>query len=188
VILCGPSAVGKGTLAKMLMQRHPAVFQWGCSHTTRKPREGEVNGVDYWFVSVEEFTKLWDEKGFIERNNYNGNWYGVSYGAMKLIRDNNRICLLDIDIYGVKSFKTAGVEGRYIFILPPEPRMDTLRSRLVGRGTEDPVTVENRINKAIFELQFYQDNTSLWTRNLINDNKERSIVELEEWLGLPKAQ
>eukprot|EP00667_Euglena_gracilis_P030776 EG_transcript_43255 len=136
LLVTGPSGVGKGTLIKLLMAAHPATFGFSVSHTTRSPRPGEADGVDYHFVSQEHFQRLLLESAFVEHAHVHGNYYGTSKAAVDHVRQAGRVCILDIDVKGAKQVHAAKLDFLKVFIKPPS--REHLRSRLLGRGTETP--------------------------------------------------
>ncbi|RXG59317.1 Guanylate kinase, partial [Armadillidium vulgare] len=137
VVFCGPSGVGKSTLLRKLMSEYENCFAFSVSHTTREPRKGEEDNVHYHFVPRDEMTEA-VERGdfFIEHAVFAGNMYGTSRRAVETILNSNRICILDIEIEGVKQIKKSDddLNPYYIFIKPPS--MEELEARLITRGTE----------------------------------------------------
>ncbi|XP_065523025.1 guanylate kinase isoform X4 [Lathamus discolor] len=119
VVLSGPSGAGKSTLLKKLFKDYENVFGFSVSHTTRQPRPGEVNGKDYHFVTREEMQKEIDAGEFIEHAEFSGNMYGTSKGAVQAVQAQNQICVLDIDIQGVKNIKKTDLNPIYISVQPP---------------------------------------------------------------------
>jgi guanylate kinase len=155
VVVCGPSGVGKGTIIKMLMERFPdGQFGFSVSHTTRKPRDGEVDGQDYNFTTVEQMKKEISEGKFIEYAEVHGNYYGTSVQAVKSLQDEGKICILDIDCQGAKNVKKSSLKPYYIFIAPPT--MEALELRLRGRGTESEEDIQKRLANASDELAYGQ--------------------------------
>jgi len=153
VIFAGPSGVGKGTLIEMLMKRFPdEQFGFSVSHTTRKPREGEVDGVHYNFSTVETMKKEIDEGKFIEYAEVHGNYYGTSVASVEKVQSAGKICILDIDVQGVQSVKKSTLKPVYLFISPPS--MEELERRLRGRGTEKEESIQRRLNNASEEMKY----------------------------------
>jgi len=134
IVFSGPSGAGKSTLVKRLMGEFRDCFAFSISHTTRSPRPGETPGKDYYYVSREEMLKAIANNEFVEHAEFSGNMYGTSKKAIADVSSSGRICILDIDMQGVKSVKKTDLKPRYIFVQPPS--LKTLEDRLRGRGTE----------------------------------------------------
>lgn len=158
LIVCGPSGVGKGTIIAKFMEEMGGSDQFGftVSHTTRKPRQGEVNGVHYHFVDIEEMKNQIQQGAFLEFAEVHGNFYGTSLQSLRDVQDQGKRCLLDIDVEGVRSIKKIAsemlLEPKYLFIAPPS--MDALKERLVGRGTETPESLARRTANAKAEVEY----------------------------------
>nr|XP_005286347.1 guanylate kinase isoform X3 [Chrysemys picta bellii] len=119
VVLSGPSGAGKSTLLKMLLKDYGNVFGFSVSHTTRQPRVGEVNGKEYHFVTRDQMQKEIDAGEFIEHAEFSGNIYGTSKAAVQAVQARNQICVLDIDLQGVKSIKKTDLKPIYISVQAP---------------------------------------------------------------------
>ena len=155
LVFAGPSGSGKSTLVKRLIAEYTGCFAFSVSHTTRKPRPGEVEGQDYHFVSREAMLADIVNDQFIEHGEFAGNLYGTSKNAIEYVTKQQRACVLDIDIEGVKKVKKShltDLNPRYIFVKPPN--LDTLEKRLRDRGTEDEQSLVARLAKAQFEMNF----------------------------------
>mmetsp|Transcript_12472 Transcript_12472/g.12889 ORF Transcript_12472/g.12889 Transcript_12472/m.12889 type:complete len:313 (-) Transcript_12472:124-1062(-) len=152
LVIAGPSGVGKGTLINLLFEKYPSFFGFSVSHTTRGPRPGEQNGVHYNFVSIDEMKAAIEQGKFIEHAQVHTNFYGTSFEAVEKIQSQGKICVLDIDIQGVQNVKRSGLDCKYIFIAPPN--MQTLESRLRGRGTETEDKIAVRLKNAKVELEY----------------------------------
>jgi len=166
-----------------LLDEYPDRFAFSVSHTTRSPRTGEQNGVHYWFISREEFTKLLAEGAFIESNDYNGNLYGTSHKAVKSVTEQGRTCLFDVDINGVISFKTAAFDQapRFLFLSPPgDQPLVVLEQRLRGRGTENDESLQRRLAQAKYELRF-RDIPHFFDRVIINDDLNKAYAEFKDF-------
>ncbi|OQE91375.1 hypothetical protein PENNAL_c0009G03822 [Penicillium nalgiovense] len=132
IVIPGPSGVGKGTLIQKLLDAHPDTFGLTVPHTTRKPRPGEVNGVNYFLVSPSEFSSLLDHGGFASKG---------------------LVVMLDIEIQGVKQLKAnPDIDARYVYI--KSPGFEALEERLRGRGTESEEDIQKRLARAKVELEY----------------------------------
>lgn len=155
VVFCGPSGVGKGTLIDLLQKRFPSKqFGFSVSHTTRQPREGEKNGVHYNFTTVDQIKKDIKDGKFIEYAEVHGNYYGTSVQAVESVRSKGQICILDIDVQGVRNVKKSSLKPIYVFIAPPS--VEELERRLRGRGTEKEEDIKRRLANASEELDYGQ--------------------------------
>ena len=178
LVLSGPSGVGKGTLYKMLFQRHPETFTLSVSHTTRKPRPGEQEGVDYFYVSMEEFESLIDAEGFVEHAKFGSNRYGTSKQTIADQSAKGKVVVLDIEIEGVKQVRQSSIDARYVFVLPPS--IQELESRLRGRGTESEDSIRQRLDRATAEIAFAEEGG--FDKLIRNDDLETAYKELEEFV------
>ncbi len=178
VVFCGPSGVGKGTLIEMLMKRFPNdQFGFSVSHTTRKPREGEVDGTHYNFTSVEKIKQEIADGKFVEYAEVHGNYYGTSVAAVESVQKQNRICILDIDIQGVMKVKKSSLEPLYFFITPPS--LAELEKRLRGRGTETEESIKKRLANSAAEMK-YGHEAGNFDRIFVNADLNNTFEELAE--------
>lgn len=152
LVLCGPSGAGKSTLQKRLMAELKDSFGFSVSHTTRQPREGEQNGVAYHFVTQEQMQQAIEKGEFIEHATFAGNTYGTSIEAVRTVREKGLICILDIDVQGVKSIKQTDIQCNYIFVMPPT--VEVLEQRLKGRGSETPESLKKRLDRAAEDMEY----------------------------------
>jgi len=178
IVICGPSGAGKGTLVESLLKSYPDdQFGFSVSHTTRKPRDGEIDGLHYNFASVEEMKKDIDSGKFIEYAAVHGNFYGTSFEAVKTIQSQNRVCILDIDVkHGVRNVKRSSLHPYYIFIAPPS--MEDLEARLRGRGTENEDDIQKRLKHAAEEMKHGKEGN--FDKYLVNDDLASASKELSE--------
>jgi len=152
IVFAGPSGVGKGTLVKKLMDKWPSKFGFSVSHTTRAPRPGEENGVHYNFVEKAVMEEEISKGMFIEYANVHVNIYGTSIAAVEKVKAEGKVCILDIDIQGVKSVKASNLDAKYLFVMPPS--IEGLESRLRGRGTETEDKIQVRMKNALTEIEY----------------------------------
>jgi guanylate kinase len=150
LVISAPSGTGKTTLCNMLLKEFPNL-EFSVSYTTRKPRKGEVNGKDYWFVDRETFEKMIKEGDFLEWAEVYGHLYGTSKSQVVRALNEGRDVLLDIDTQGALNVKKNFPEAVLIFILPPS--LKELRRRLESRGTDDEETIERRLKVAKEEIK-----------------------------------
>ncbi|KAI4261626.1 MAG: hypothetical protein L6R42_003177 [Xanthoria sp. 1 TBL-2021] len=179
VVISGPSGTGKSTILKRLFAAHPNTFGFSVSHTTRAPRSGERDGIEYNFTTKESFLKLVDEGGFIEHAQFGGNYYGTSVKAVKDVAEAGRICVLDIEMEGVKQVKRTELHARFLFLSPPS--VEVLEQRLRGRGTEDEESLKKRLDQAAKEMAFSKEE-GVHDKIVINDDLEKAYQEVDEWI------
>lgn len=179
LVICGPSGCGKSTLLKILMKEYKNYFGFTVSHTTRKPRPGEVDGKDYHFVTRHEMQQAIEKGEFIEYVEYSKNLYGTSKNAIKAVQEKGLVCVLDIEVEGVKKIKKTDLNPRYIFIKPPS--IDALKERLQKRGTETDEIINERICRAKKELE-YGEIPGNFDTSILNDCLEDAYKELKNYL------
>ncbi|MZL68713.1 MULTISPECIES: guanylate kinase [Eubacteriales] len=170
-VLSGPSGSGKGTAIKELMGRRP--LKLSVSATTRAPRPGEVDGVQYYFLSKEEFERRIADGEMLEYVNYCGNYYGTPKAPVEESLATGQDVLLEIEVTGAKNIRTLAPEATLLFVIPPS--MKELRRRLEGRGTEDAATIERRLSVAKEELRQY----GLYDYVVLNDTVESCADQIE---------
>lgn len=151
IVLSGPSGVGKGTVRKELFSQPDTNYEYSISMTTRKPREGEVDGVDYFFKTHEEFEQLIGEGRLLEYASYVGNYYGTPLDYVNETLDAGRDVFLEIEVQGASQVRDKVPDGLFIFLAPPS--LSELEQRLVGRGTETDEVIASRIGAARQELE-----------------------------------
>ncbi|EPD52849.1 guanylate kinase [Paenisporosarcina sp. FSL H8-0542] len=151
IVLSGPSGVGKGTVRKELFSQPDTNYEYSISMTTRKPREGEVDGVDYFFKSHEDFEQLIGEGRLLEYASYVGNYYGTPLDYVNETLDAGRDVFLEIEVQGASQVRDKVPDGLFIFLAPPS--LTELQQRLVGRGTETEDVIASRILAARQELE-----------------------------------
>ena len=173
IVVSGPSGVGKGTLlAQYLASRDKIAYS--VSATTRAPRPGEQHGVQYYFLSREEFEQTAQNGGMLEYASYNGNYYGTPRQPVEEQRQQGNDVILEIEVQGALQVKKSCPDALLIFIAPPS--FEELANRLTGRQTEDAKTVENRLNIARKELQCAQEYDYI----IVNDTVEQAVERLTQ--------
>jgi len=179
VVFCGPSGVGKGTLIKKLMDAYPNNFGFSVSHTTRAPREGEVDGVHYNFAEKAAMEAEIAEGKFLEHAAVHGNLYGTSKAAVEAVSERGLVCILDIDVQGARSVRASSLRSLFVFIHPPS--MEALEARLRGRGTETEEKVQLRMANARGEMAA-ADEPGFFQANIVNDSLEEAFQSLVQAL------
>jgi len=170
-VITGPSGVGKGTLIRGLMERIPAL-ELSVSATTRAPRPGERDGVDYHFLSRQEFERRVAAGDFVEHADYAGRRYGTLRGELEERVRAAVPVMLEIEVQGARQVRAALPDAVQVFIAPPS--LQALRARLVGRGTDDPDEVERRLRVAEEELGARRE----FRHVVVNDRLEQALEEL----------
>jgi guanylate kinase len=182
-VITGPSGVGKGTLIRQLLDRVPDL-ELSVSATTRAPRPGERDGVDYHFLSEDEFDRLAAAGELLEHATYSGRRYGTPRAEVEPRLRDGRSVVLEIEVQGARQVRESMSAAVQVFIAPPSP--DALRERLEGRATDDPEEIDRRLKVAEEELRARGE----FGHVVVNDNLERATDEL---VGLvrsivPKAE
>ncbi|CAH8769849.1 guanylate kinase [Paenibacillus dendritiformis] len=149
IVLSGPSGVGKGTVCKSLLKRLPDLI-YSVSATTRQPRLGEVDGVNYFFKSREEFLDMIDNDKLLEHAEYVGNYYGTPRDFVEQTLNEGQDIILEIEVQGALKVKEKFPNGIFIFLLPPS--LDELEDRIRGRGTENDTVIDHRMTAAVEEM------------------------------------
>lgn len=171
IVLCAPSGCGKSTIIHTLLDSNAVDMKFSVSATNRKPRSGEVDGVDYHFMTTEQFRDAIAQNRFIEWEQvYPGRYYGTLKDEVVKTADSGENVLLDIDVKGALNVKKLfGDRALTIFILPPD--IETLRKRLIARGTDAMDEIERRVSKAEYEISF-ADQCDI---RIINDELEDAV-------------
>jgi len=171
LVISAPSGAGKTTLCRRLLEEVPAIT-FSVSHTTRAPRPGERDGVDYHFVGGAEFSSLRDRGEFLEWAVVAGHYYGTTAAAVRAAVAEGRDVLLDIDTQGAAAVRRLIPGAAQIFILPPGP--EALRARLVGRASESPGEVDRRLALALGEIE----QAHLYDYVVVNEDLEEAFERL----------
>lgn len=151
IILSGPSGVGKGTVRKIFFDRKELNLAFSISMTTRKARNGEIDGVDYYFVSQERFKKALDNNELLEHAEFVGNHYGTLMSEVDRLRDLGKNVLLEIEVQGALQVIDKVPDSLSIFLVPPS--MEELRRRIEGRQSESQEVINERLEKAAKEME-----------------------------------
>ncbi|MDE6371447.1 MAG: guanylate kinase [Duncaniella sp.] len=178
IIISAPSGCGKSTIIKALLEKGEIDMQFSVSATNRSPRPGETHGKSYYFLSDDQFSKAIEAGEFVEFEEvYPGRFYGTLKREISRITDAGHNVVLDIDVKGGVNVKRMyGDKAISIFIKPPS--VSVLRDRLVGRGTESPEAIEQRVERAEFEISFAPQ----FDHTVINDNLNTAINEVSDLL------
>ncbi len=175
IVLTGPSGVGKGTLLKALLTRHPEL-SLSISATTRLPRAGEVEGVHYYFYARDRFEAKIAAGAFLEWAEFAGNYYGTPIDPVQTQLDSGNSIILEIELAGARQVAKIFPAAVRIFILPPD--LATLEARIRDRGTDSPEAIEQRLAQANVEIAARNE----FDYQIINDNFEVALAELDRLL------
>jgi guanylate kinase len=174
VVISGPSGVGKDTLIERLRERDPSL-RYSISYTTRKPRPGEVDGVNYFFVGRKRFEELIPQRFFLEHATYNGNYYGTPAGAVEEARAAGHDILLKIEVQGAAQVRKRAPDGLFIFIAPPS-KEELVRRQERREGAVPDDDIAERLKIADTEMKHSSD----YDHVVINDELERAVGEVLE--------
>ena len=175
-VISGSSGVGKGTVINEFLRKHPE-FRLSISCTTRGKREGEEHGVNYFFLSKEEFKNCIDNNEFLEWAEFSGNYYGTKKEFVEKCLANGENLILEIDTKGALNVKKLMPEAHLIFIAPPS--IEELEARLRGRHTE----TEEAIQKRLASIKLEIENSKHYDYVVVNDTVENAVKKIEEITG-----
>lgn len=181
IVISGPSGAGKGTICKALLEKHKDIHL-SVSATTREPRQGEVHGVNYYFLNKDEFLKKVEEDDFLEWAEVYGNCYGTPKSNVQELLDSGKDVILEIDIQGALKVKENTEEGVFIFILPPS--MEELKQRIINRGSETPESLMRRFNSAYQEINYI----SKYNYAVVNDEVDTAVTKIEGIIAAEKCR
>lgn len=179
-VVAAPSGTGKTTVCREVVRRDPQVT-FSVSHTTRLQRERETDGVDYHFVTAEEFQRLVNEGAFLEWAVYNENRYGTSWAAIEAPLRAGRDVLLEIEVQGARQVREREIGARFIFLLPPSEKI--LRERLHSRETDSEEQIARRMERAKAEVAAIDG----FDYAVINDALERCVADVLEIVRAERA-
>ncbi|WP_207941963.1 guanylate kinase [Enterococcus sp. DIV2402] len=174
IVLSGPSGVGKGTVRKAIFDSEDNDFQYSISMTTRKKRIGEVEGVDYYFRSHEEFEELIAAGEMLEYAEYVGNYYGTPLSYVQKTLDEGKDVFLEIEVQGALQVKEKVPDGVFIFLTPPD--LTELRSRITGRGTDSIEVIDERMRIAREEIEMM----ALYDYAVVNDEVPLAVQRIKD--------
>lgn len=174
IVVSGFSGAGKGTLMKELLKKYPDNYALSISATSRKPREGEQEGVEYFFKTREEFEKMIEGEELVEYAQYVGNYYGTPKAYVEEQLEAGKDVILEIEIQGALKIKEKFPQTVLMFVTPPSA--EELKNRLVERGTEDMETIERRLSRAVEEAEGIEAYDYL----VVNDILEICVEEMHQ--------
>jgi len=181
IVLSGPSGTGKGTICKELLQQF-SNLQYSISATTRTPRTGETDGVNYWFTAKEDFQSMVKDDELLEWAEVYGNYYGTPRRYVTQMLHSGKDVVLEIDTQGALQIKAKFPQGVFIYIVPPS--ITELAARINKRGTESPEVIEKRLNAAYEELSFaYQYNYVV-----VNDEVDQATAKIAAIISAEKCR
>ena len=180
LVVSGPSGAGKGTICQEFMKTH-SDCALSVSATTRAPREGEVNGVNYFFLSHEEFKKKIEDGGFLEHAVFCENYYGTPKDEVLKMIESGKNVILEIEVQGALQVRSHYPEAVFVFVIPPT--LEELEKRLRGRGTEDDSVISKRLERAKAEFNFIPK----YNYVLVNDTVGDAVKRLEAIITAEKC-
>ncbi|CEF67395.1 Guanylate kinase-like domain and Guanylate kinase/L-type calcium channel beta subunit domain and Guanylate kinase family and P-loop containing nucleoside triphosphate hydrolase domain-containing protein [Strongyloides ratti] len=178
IVISGPSGGGKSTILTRAMKEYPDMFGFSVSNTTRQPREGEQNGVHYWFTSKYEMEEMIKNNEFIEYATFGSNIYGTSKKAVETVIKTGKICILDLELQGVRSIKNANFKAKFILI--KAPTIEELEKRLRARNTETEESLQLRLKHAKEDMEVVDNEPHLFDHIIVNDDFENAYNKFME--------
>ncbi|MDH6364293.1 guanylate kinase [Enterococcus sp. PF1-24] len=173
IVLSGPSGVGKGTVRKAIFESTNHEFEYSISMTTRPMRAGEVEGVDYYFRTREEFEAMIEAGEMLEYAEYVGNYYGTPWTYVNQTLATGKDVFLEIEVQGAQQVKEKVPDGVFVFLTPPD--LAELKSRIVGRGTDSAEVIEERMQVAKAEIEMM----SLYDYAVVNDQVDLAVERIK---------
>lgn len=179
VVVSGPSGAGKGTICEEYIKTHDNC-SLSISATTRKPRPGEIDGVNYYFISENDFVERVQNDGFLEHAVFCGNMYGTPKDAVLKMIESGKDVILEIEVQGAMQVRSHYPEGVFVFVVPPT--MQELENRLRGRNTEDEEKIKLRLSRARQEFDFVEKYNYILENDTVGGSvkKLQSIIEAEK--------
>ncbi|WEV45535.1 guanylate kinase [Streptococcaceae bacterium ESL0687] len=174
IVFSGPSGVGKGTVRKEIFDGEGHDFDYSVSMTTRPKRPGEVDGVDYFFRTREEFEEMIKNGQMLEYAEYVGNYYGTPLTYVNETLDSGKDVFLEIEVQGALQVKEKVPDGVFIFLTPPD--LDELRERIVGRGTDSVDVIDKRMEKAREEILLMSE----YDYAVVNDEVSKAAARVKQ--------
>jgi guanylate kinase len=181
LIVSGPSGCGKGTVCQELFKKNEELL-FSVSATTRKPREGEIDGVNYFFVDEEKFTNMVNDNEFLEYAKVHYNYYGTPKKFVLEKIEKGEVVVLEIDVQGALQVKEAYPEAVSIFLVPPS--MNELKNRIIKRGTETEKDINIRLENAFWELKFIDKYDYI----VMNDEVIKAVEKIESIITAEKLK
>ena len=173
IVLSGPSGVGKGTVRAAIFSKGEQKFVYSISATTRKPRTGETDGVDYFFKTREEFEQMIQNKQLLEYAEYVGNYYGTPLEYVENTLATGKDVFLEIDVQGAIQVRELMPDGVFIFLTPPD--LNELECRIVNRGTDSDEVIAKRMKTAREELELMK----YYDYSVVNDTVNNAVQKIE---------
>lgn len=180
VVFVGPSGIGKNTIINKIREMYPDRFAYSVSHTSRAPREGEIDGVNYHFVDREKFEWMIQNNKLLEYAQVHGNYYGTSFDSIKEVEKSGNICILDLNIDGAIAVSKSDLKPFIIFLRPVS--IQSLERRLRQRGTESEEAIQKRMKTAEEEMKRFEENKTIWDLIIVNDRLEQTLIEISSEL------
>lgn len=180
IVVSAPSGCGKGTLLAEILKDKD--YYYSVSATTRSPREGEVDGVNYHFATREEFEGLIKSDGMLEYAQYCGNYYGTPKKEVEKKLSEGKNVILEIEVQGAMQVKKIAPEGVFVFILPPS--VSELKKRLLKRGTEEISVIEKRVSEAVGEIKYAEK----YDYVIINDDLSKAVDDFKTVISAEKMR
>jgi len=180
IVVSAPSGCGKGTLLAEILKDKD--YYYSVSATTRSPREGEVDGVNYHFATREEFEDLIKSDGMLEYAQYCGNYYGTPKKEVEKKLSEGKNVILEIEVQGAMQVKEIAPEGVFVFILPPS--VSELKKRLLKRGTEEISVIEKRVSEAVGEIKYAEK----YDYVIVNDDLSKAVDDFKTVISAEKMR